>query len=362
MSIFKTHKVSKLICLSFYILSAVALANTVDTFPVKVTQVTQLLPITSIEVSGHIHSLDNSHLSVGVSGRVLWVKQPGEKVIKGETIAQIDPDILLIEQSEKQALITLAKVNINYLTLELTRLKPLLTTNNVSQGHYDKTIYDRDLAQSKLTLAQVELRKIQKQLERTILIAPFSGVVVKRFKRQGEEVSVTDNLLQLVNTDRLEIRVLVPLSFASTINDSTILLIKKQIENAKGIEKSVEQRLKITQLIPFADSHSQQVELRATILSENFSSMIPGQLVNAKLLTKHQKPMLAVHQDALLLRQDGTYIVVIDAYNQVRRIKVETGRSQGEKVIVSGAIKYEELVVIRGAENLKNGERVTIQP
>ena len=72
--------------------------------------------------------------------------------------------------------------------------------------------------------------------------------------------------------------------------------------------------------------------------------------------------MLAVHQDALLLRQDGTYIVVIDADNQVRRIKVETGSSQGEKVIVSGAIKYKELVVIRGAENLKNGERVAIQP
>ena len=362
MSISKTRKVSQLICLIFYILSAVVLANTVDTFPVKVTQVTQLLPITSIEVSGHIHSLDNSHLSAGVSGRVLWVKQPGEKVIKGEKIAQIDPDILLIEEAEKHALVALAKVNINYLTLELTRLKPLLATKNVSQGHYDKTRYDRDLAQSKLTLAQVELRKIQKQLERTILIAPFSGVIVKRFKRQGEEVAVTDNLLQLVNTARLEIRVLVPLPYASKIDDSTTLLIKKQIENAKGIEKSVEQRLKITQLIPFADSHSQQVELRATILSDSISSLILGQLVNVNLLIKRQTPMLAVHQDALLLRQDGTYIVVIDADNQVRRVKVETGSSQGEKVIVSGAIKYKELVVIRGAENLKNGERVAIQP
>ena len=47
MSIFKTHKVGQLICLSFYILSTVGLANTVDTFPVKVTQVTQLLPITT---------------------------------------------------------------------------------------------------------------------------------------------------------------------------------------------------------------------------------------------------------------------------------------------------------------------------
>ena len=152
------------------------------------------------------------------------------------------------------------------------------------------------------------------------------------------------------------------MTYASKINVSTTLLIKKQIKNAKGIEQSVEQRLKITQLIPFADSHSQQVELRATILSDSISSLILGQLVNVNLLIKRQTPMLAVHQDALLLRQDGTYIVVIDADNQVRLIKVETGSSQGEKVIVSGAIKYKELVVIRGAENLKNGERVTIQP
>ena len=70
---------------------------------------------------------------------------------------------------------------------------------------------------------------------------------------------------------------------------------------------------------------------------------------------------LAVHRDALILRQEGTYVFRIGDGNRAERIPVETGDSSGDLVAVTGALAEGDRVVVRGAETLTDGRVVSIQ-
>jgi multidrug efflux pump subunit AcrA (membrane-fusion protein) len=65
-----------------------------------------------------------------------------------------------------------------------------------------------------------------------------------------------------------------------------------------------------------------------------------------------------VPRDALVLRKDGSYVFRIGQKNKAERIAVEIGDSSGDFVAVSGPLFEGDRVVIRGAENLKNGAKV----
>ena len=69
---------------------------------------------------------------------------------------------------------------------------------------------------------------------------------------------------------------------------------------------------------------------------------------------------LAVPRDALVLRQNGSFVFRISADNKAEQIKVEIGDSAGELVAVRGALAAGDRVAIRGAENLSEGSDVRI--
>ena len=68
--------------------------------------------------------------------------------------------------------------------------------------------------------------------------------------------------------------------------------------------------------------------------------------------------MLAVPRDALVLREDNTYVFKVDKKNVATRVVVETGSEDGSMVEVKGPIAPGERVIIRGAERLEAGQKV----
>jgi len=68
--------------------------------------------------------------------------------------------------------------------------------------------------------------------------------------------------------------------------------------------------------------------------------------------------VLAVPRDALVLREDNTYIFKVDKKNQAQRIAVETGSAEGALVEIRGLVAPGERVIVRGAERLEAGQRV----
>ena len=66
-------------------------------------------------------------------------------------------------------------------------------------------------------------------------------------------------------------------------------------------------------------------------------------------------------RDALVLRNDGTYVFRVNAEGKSERLNVQPGQSLGDLIEVSGELVAGDVLVTRGAERLKAGQRVTIR-
>lgn len=68
--------------------------------------------------------------------------------------------------------------------------------------------------------------------------------------------------------------------------------------------------------------------------------------------------VIAVPRDALVLREDRTYVFKVSPKNVAERVNVRTGVESGTLVEVRGKIAESERVVVRGAEGLEAGQKV----
>jgi len=80
----------------------------------------------------------------------------------------------------------------------------------------------------------------------------------------------------------------------------------------------------------------------------------------AKVMVPSAAPrdVLAVPRDALVLREENTYLFKVDGKNVATRVAVETGTSEGAMVEVHGPVKPGDRVIVRGAERLEAGQKV----
>jgi RND family efflux transporter MFP subunit len=116
----------------------------------------------------------------------------------------------------------------------------------------------------------------------------------------------------------------------------------------------------IRSLVPTGDIRSQTFEARIDLPVEASGSWTVGQLVSVGIPIRSGVETLAIPRDALILRQNGSYVFRINDENKAERIEVSIGDSSGELIGVSGSLTEGDRVAVRGAENLREGAEVKI--
>lgn len=332
--------------------SNAVLAQQAPVKPVQVDEVESSVFVPTVDIVGSIYSRNNVQLTAGVGGRLEYVAEPGSFLVKGDEVARIDMLPLELQQAEQKAEIKRAQINLRYLQREVKRLQDLRETNSASAFQLDQTQSQYDLANSDLKIAELRLKQINDQLSRTIVRAPFDGVVTDRIREAGGDVNRSDLLVQMLDTENLEGRIFVPVRYLPYLRTSKDVLIRSETHQINAAIKAI---------IPAADRQSQSFELRVSLPADANESWTSGELVTATVPVRAPEETLTVHRDALILRKEGTYVVVIDEDNTAHRHLVEVGRGMEERVsIQSDAIKAGDKVATRGAERVQEGQKVSI--
>ncbi|XOV77395.1 MAG: efflux RND transporter periplasmic adaptor subunit [Aestuariibacter sp.] len=334
------------------LLPAALAQNAPPPSPVQVTEVEKTIFVPTVDIVGTIYSRNNVKLTAGVGGRLDYVAEPGTFLVKGEEVARIDPLPLQLQQAEQEANIKRARINLEYLNRELNRLKELRLSNSASVFQLDQTQSQYDLAQADLEIAQVRLNQINDQLSRSVVKAPFDGVVTERLREAGSDVSRAEVLVNMLDTENLEGRVFIPVKYLPFLRTSKEVVIASETHQLSAQIKAI---------IPAADVQSQSFELRVSLPASANRDWTSGQLIKATIPVRAPQETLTVHRDALILRSDGTFVVVIDEENKAHRHAVEVGEGQRDKVSISSdAIQAGDRVATRGAERLRDGQSVVI--
>lgn len=315
---------------------------------VETAQVTLSRNDNLAKLPGTVISLRDALLSAEISGRLEWLAEVGEQVEKGQIIARIDDHLLNLQLRNDQAQIKRIKADMNYQRRQQQRLSKLLQNNSVAKSDLDQVESRLGILQQDLAIAKINAERAQYQLSRSKVVAPFSGVIADRNMNLGELTQIGSPLLRLVDTQQLEISVSAPLRVARFNTPGTMVAVHRDSE-----EISTE----IRGAVPVGDERSRMMELRLKLKG---SEWLIGEAVTVELAQAANTQQLSVPRDALVLREQAVYVFRIDADGKAQRIEVITGAGQGNQISVSGKLRAGDEIIVRGAENLKDGQALKI--
>jgi RND family efflux transporter MFP subunit len=299
-----------------------------------------------VALPGTVMSRSDSQLASEVEGRVSWVAEVGTVVKAGDVVARIDNRLASLQLQSDKANAARLSAQLNYDRDQAARMENLFNQNAIAKSTRDQAKSTKDMDTAALAAARASYEKSQYQFTHSDIRAPFGGRVVARLINAGEYATPGKAVVRLVDIGALEISVQTPIDAARYISERSTVMVDIQGKPVGAAVRAI---------VPVGDVASRTIEVR---LSLPAGSALVGDAAKVYLPSALPRNVLAVPRDALVLREDNTYVFKVDKKNQAQRVTVETGTEEGTLVEVKGPIAAGERVIVRGAERLEAGQKV----
>lgn len=317
--------------------------------PVVVAAVELLDAAPRVWVPATVLSQTDALLGVEVAGRVVAVADPGTRLAAGDEVARLDSELWEISATDAEANVKRLQARLTYLRSEAERLTSLANVNSAARSQLDESVAEREMAIQDLSRAAAEVKRTQYLLSRTTITAPFAGQLVERLTVPGEYLAVGENVARVVDLEHLEIRAQAPLRVAPFVREGAMVPVK---------HGEVTVSAKVTAVIPVGDLESRSFEIRLATPSPNW---VIGTPVRVGLPAAAARRIVTIPRDALVLREAGPVVFKVQS-GTVTRLSVATGIGAQERIeVTSDQLAVDDLVVIKGAELLKDGQAVEVQ-
>lgn len=263
--------------------------------------------------------------------------QDGQRVKKGDTLVQLDPQ-------EESAKVKELEANRAEAVVQLNRLQDLLVQKATS-----KSQVDQQEAKTKAVDAQLMIAKIK--LNDTTIKAPFSGNLGFRQISVGALLAPGDVITSLDDLSVVKVDFAIPERFLTTIK------IGQDIDSTNDAYSGELFQGKITSIAPRIDPVTRTLRVRAKIENAEYK-LRPGMLLKVKIFSKIES-VLQIPESAVLPIEDKHYVFVIDGDKAVRKA-IEIGRRQPGIVEVISGLDNSENVVVEGTLKLRDGNQVEV--
>jgi multidrug efflux system membrane fusion protein len=102
------------------------------------------------------------------------------------------------------------------------------------------------------------------------------------------------------------------------------------------------------------------VKMKAIFANDDYA-LFPNQFVNVRLLLDMKRGTTLVPSAAIQRGSQGTFVYVVKADQSVAVRPVTTGVTQGDDISVDSGLAPNELVVVDGADKLREGSHVAVR-
>ena len=267
---------------------------------------------------------------------VLTVEE-GDRVRQGRVLVQLDKEKLGLNLRQAQAAFEEASSNYE-------RIKVLHNQRMVSQSEYEITRLR--FANAKLSLEESELN-----LTYADLTAPITGVITQRLVELGDLVRGDQEVFIIADLDPLLVRIFVP--------ERRMYQLHPGQEANIAVEALPDREFsgKIRMISPEVDPESGTVKVTLEVTADGL--LKPGMFATVRIITARRPQTLIVPKKALVLETDEDDVFLIEE-GKVKRIAIELGFVEGDKVEVVSGLKEGDQVVTVGHEGLKDGAAVRL--
>lgn len=306
----------------------------------------------SISVTGVVQSRGGADLAAPLSGRLLWVAEPGQRVRQGEVIARFDVAELRLLRQEQAARVNRGTVAVRAAQREVERMQA--AGNAVAKIQVAQSEDARDLAGGDLAVARATLAQTDERIAKAVLRASGDGVVSERLKRAGEETNRGDLIVRLASPQNLELRLFLPLKYLSAMSVGSSV----QVQVASKLWPAP-----VRAIVPVGDARTQSFDAFVDV-GQLGVPVTAGDTLKVDIPLAAQRNALVVPRDAVVIRAEGAYVFRLKSGDKgalsAERVPVRIGIASGADLAVEGALAPDDRVVVRGAETLKDGAAVKI--
>lgn len=329
-----------------------------------------------IPLQGIIAPKEHAMISAKISGTLELLKvSEGDRRKAGDVLFGIDRQVLKNQvvvkedeikvkeaalQSANFALKT-AEINQRQAKLDYDRALTLRDSKAISQANFEtsETAYKKAEmevrnAQADIINAEAQLKQsrsnlaiAKKNLDDSVIRAPFDCVVFETYVEENEYVSTGKNIMKLENPGKFEI-----VCYISAVYYDRIVEGKTAVEFADS--KGEIKRCVVTYKAPGIDSTTRTFKIKADV-PQNIS-VVSGMLCELNIILS-EKSAYGLPSDAVLLRANNRHIVyTVGKENRAESVEVSLGIIDGNfsEIINAGEIIGKKFVTT-GQTFINNG-------
>ena len=355
-------------------------ANRVRVIKVALAEPMKKHFVQRIPVQGTVLPEELASLSAKTSGTldVLAVDE-GYKVKKGDILFEIDRKNLrnLVTVAENELAVCsselasarinaeLAGIKLRKAEWDFKRAETLHKSQAISQDSYEtydvaKKSAESEYAKAKaqVAVAQAQEKKqrnnldiARKNLEDSIIKAPFDGVVTETLVEQGEFMQQGKAILKIENQKKLEVN-----CFISSIYYNRIVpgkTVAKFDLDGESVGEAV-----VTYRSPSIEPLSRTFKIKV-LIPEN-SRLVSGILCGVNLVLS-ERDGKGVKSDAVIQRNNGKRIVFVSDNGIAKEVEVKTGIEDGEYTEILNVEALGGLpVVVVGQTFINSGDKLSL--
>jgi membrane fusion protein (multidrug efflux system) len=214
----------------------------------------------------------------------------GQHVAKGQILAEFDARQLTSDRDAAEAKMRAIEADEKHWEEESKIIKndlerdeemfkaQLITEKQVEHSRYKvvSNKFEIQREQQNLRNAHQVLKSLQLELEKSRVVAPFDGVVARRYVRAGQRVMTNDRLFWVTAMSPVNVRFTVPQEFAGQLKRGEEVFVTSQVT------PSQRHSAHIVLISPVVDPSSGAIEVEAR-LAENGPDLMPGMTVNIRV-------------------------------------------------------------------------------
>jgi len=299
-----------------------------------------------LELQGSVETKKNVVITPEMPGILtkVYVKE-GDRVVKGQLLAQIDDGGLSQQIASLQIQADLAKTTFD-------RQSRLWDQKIGSEIQYLQ-------AKSTFESAVESVNQLKQQLAKSNIRAPFTGVVDDVITEQGNVVAAGQTqLIRIVNLDDMYIQTDVPESYITSIVDGKEVevmfpvlgkTLKSSIRQTGNFINPANRTFKVEIAVP-NKNRTIKPNLTARLKINDYTSdkaiLIPQSIISENA---------SAEQYVYVLKEK------VEGKAVANQVVITTGKTQGDKIEVLSGLNENDELIVEGARSVKNLQTVKIK-
>jgi len=338
------------VCVSLLVFAGISQAQDQPPAKVVLAKVASEDVAETRSVTGVLYYERTSEVSTEVAGLVESVQfDLGDHVVAGQTLVTLNKEILDKEIELTRNRIAQIELGIDNAEKNFKRLETLYKSSGVSEKDYDDALYTYEDARQEKQVAEDTLAKLLIQQRKSIIKAPYNGVVLTKDVDSGAWVQQGKKLLTLGGDNSLYVRAPIAEELLKFVvaGGKTEVTLNAYDERIEGV---------IIGIDPIADMKTKNVFLRIQIapkglVAENMSADV--------YVPSSEKRTLSILPRAALVKFQGKDFVYTIKDGKAAILPVNIVAYIGEKIAVDNPYIVSGMSVItEGNERLRPDQPV----